>query len=122
VKSMAEQGSPKPSTFKRPLLTGFARIDPEREVLAVPVEALFGRSGRSALVYVSDQSDYRPCKVVLGSVADGWAEVRSGLTEGATVLTQGHQILEPGDKIVLTSRDGRPVSPETVLMDGSSDK
>jgi HlyD family secretion protein len=106
-----------------PGLTGFARIDPERNIIAVPIEAIFGRSGRSALVYVVDDSEYRSCKVILGTVADGWAEIRSGLDEGAVVLTDGHQVLEPGDRIQVISRDGSPVSSTTVRTDaGRFDK
>jgi multidrug efflux pump subunit AcrA (membrane-fusion protein) len=101
-----------------PGLTGFTRIDGNREVLAVPVEVLLARSGRSALVYVVEEGRYRPCKVVLGSVFEGWAEVRSGLDAGAEVLTDGHQVLEPGDRIALNSRDGQPVVPVAVLESG----
>ena len=74
-------------------LTGFARIDSQREVLAIPLEAVLARSGRSALVFVIEENCYRPRRVMLGSVTDGWAEIQSGLEVGAEVLTEGHQVL-----------------------------
>ena len=102
-----------------PGLTGFARIESQREVLAVPISALFARSGRSALVYLVDGKRYRPCQVVVGFTTEGWAEIRSGLPVGAEVLTEGHQILQPGDKITVTQHKSHVV-PHAVLEDGES--
>ncbi len=102
-----------------PGMTGFVRIQPQREVLAAPREAVFAQSGRSALVYIVDGSTYRPQKVVLGTVSEAWAEIRSGLRGGEVVLTDGFHSLEPGDRVALTRSDHRPVEPPMVLEDGA---
>lgn len=105
-------------SVKLPLMqghTGFSRIESEKEVLAIPVAALLGRSGRSAIVYVVEDNKYRPRKVVLGSICDGWAEIVAGVEEGAVVLTDGHHIIESADSVSMTVLDGQIVATHTVL-------
>lgn len=93
-----------------PGLTGFARIEQGGEALAAPLAAIFARSGRSALVYVLDGEAFEPRTVTLGAIADGWAEIRGGLTSGEEILIEGHEGLEPGDSIEVTARNGEPLA------------
>jgi multidrug efflux pump subunit AcrA (membrane-fusion protein) len=92
-----------------PGLTGFARVCPEKEVVAVPVEALFARSGRTAMVYVVGDDSYSPRKVTFGASSDGWVEITSGLEPGCRVLSEGFQLLRPDDRIELTHVDGQSI-------------
>ncbi len=98
-----------------PGMTGFARISPEKEVVAIPLEALHGRSGRTAIVYVANEDSYSPVKVVFGAASDGWVEVRSGLEPGMRVLSEGFQLLQPDDQVEVIQHDGNPVSPAKTL-------
>lgn len=98
-----------------PGLTGFARICPEKEAVAIPVEALFARSGRTGCVYVVDDDSYLLKKVVFGATSDGWVEISSGLEPGMRVLSEGFQLLKPDDQVEVTHQDGNPIAPGLML-------
>lgn len=84
-----------------PGLTGFARIEAKRSVLAVPQSALTSITASSALIHVIDTDGARTVRRVGTDAAhDGWVAVTGGLAAGEKVITAGHEDLEPGDRIV----------------------
>ncbi|MBN8492042.1 MAG: efflux RND transporter periplasmic adaptor subunit [Burkholderiales bacterium] len=64
------------------------------EALVVPAEAVI-RTGRRALVYVSEQPGrYRPVPVEIGEQVDEWIVVRSGLAAGQQVVASGQFLID----------------------------
>ncbi len=83
-----------------PGLTGFARIEASREVLAVPQPALSSINANSGIVHVLGSDGLHAVRrVSTGSVRDGWVEIASGLVAGEKIITAGHEDLEPGDRV-----------------------
>ncbi len=74
--------------------------DVRPQVLTVPEEAVI-RSGRRNLVIISLSGGYfEPRDIELGiDSGDGWLEVRSGLSEGETVVTSGQFLLDSESKL-----------------------
>ena len=110
-------GSPEwPSTFKvrlkieeklerlAPGLTGYARVQAEKEALAAPDGAVTSVSGGKAMVFVLSETGFEPREVAIGVRSEGWAEIRSGLAEHDEVIVAGQQVLEPGDAITVVRR------------------
>lgn len=84
-----------------PGLTGFARIEANRDVLAVPLAALSSVSARSGLVHVLESDGLRVVRrVTTGRSRDGWIEITDGLRAGEKIIVAGHEDLEPGDHVV----------------------
>lgn len=82
-----------------PGLTGFARIQNRKRVLAVPKNAVVSYSGGYGMVYVV-QGESRELRKVKTGISDrSYVEIREGLNAGDVVITQGHEVLEPEDKI-----------------------
>jgi Cu(I)/Ag(I) efflux system membrane fusion protein len=66
----------------------------QREVLAVPSEAVI-RTGTRTLVMVADvQGRFRPVEVEAGSHAGGQTEIRKGLAEGDRVAISGQFLID----------------------------
>ena len=71
------------------------------EVLAVPAEAVFD-TGAKQIVFVDvDQGAglLEPRDVVLGAKADGYDEVKSGVTEGELVVTSGNFLIDSESRL-----------------------
>jgi multidrug efflux pump subunit AcrA (membrane-fusion protein) len=84
-----------------PGLTGFARIEVSRKVLAVPLAALSSVSSNSGLVHVLESDGLRVVRrVSTGGARDGWIEITDGLRTGEKIIVAGHEDLEPGDHVV----------------------
>jgi len=84
-----------------PGLTGFARIEASREVLAVPQSALSSINANSGIVHVLGSDGLRDVRrVSTGSVREGWVEITAGLATGDKIIIAGHEDLEPGDRVV----------------------
>ena len=65
-----------------------------REALVVPAEAVI-RTGKRALVYVSEQSGrYRPVEVEIGEQVDELIVVRGGLSAGQQVVASGQFLVD----------------------------
>ncbi|HNQ21704.1 MAG TPA: efflux RND transporter periplasmic adaptor subunit [Phycisphaerae bacterium] len=80
-------------------------VEQVRGRLAVPVQAVFSKSGRH-YVFAQRPGEPQPVEVVLGSTGTEWVEVTSGLDAGTRVLlavSEEHQRLLP---------DLPPVAPE----------
>ena len=92
-----------------PGLTGFARVQTSREGLAVPRSAVVSVSADKAMVFRLLTADsYQLCEVSTGFDSDGWVELCSGLQLGDEVIVSGHEILELGDRIVVSARAQGP--------------
>ncbi len=78
-----------PGLFAQVTLRG-----PQREAMVVPAEAVI-RTGRRALVYVSDSPGrYRPVEVQIGEQVDERIVVLSGLSEGQQVVASGQFLVD----------------------------
>jgi cobalt-zinc-cadmium efflux system membrane fusion protein len=65
-----------------------------REVLAVPAGAIQEVRGRPIVFVRTAEGSYERRDVAVGSEADGWVEVRSGVSEGEAVATTGSFLLK----------------------------
>jgi cobalt-zinc-cadmium efflux system membrane fusion protein len=65
-----------------------------REIVAVPSGAVQDIRGRPILFVRAAEGSFERRNVVVGLEADGWVEVRSGLTEGEAVATTGAFLLK----------------------------
>ncbi|HEY1908692.1 MAG TPA: efflux RND transporter periplasmic adaptor subunit [Myxococcaceae bacterium] len=77
--------------------------------LSVPAAALLsagGEGGARAVNVVDPEGRVGRRTVDVGAVADGWAEIRSGLTAGQPVVVGGTYALPEGTRVVGTTRDG----------------
>ncbi len=69
------------------------------DVLAVPEESVF-LSGKRAFIFVDKgEGLFDPRPVVLGSLADGFYEVKSGALEGEKVLANGNFLVDSESKL-----------------------
>jgi membrane fusion protein (multidrug efflux system) len=95
-----------PDLRLKPGLSGFARIRrTAKDALVVPSIAVMDPSGEQPLVYVVNDSNRANLrKVRSGIVANGLAEIVSGLKEGEKVVTVGQLSLKENDKVHTTSR------------------
>jgi len=82
-----------------PGLTGFARFFPEHFALAAPQAAVISVSGGRGMVHLLEGGKAVLRQVDLGIAADGWIEIRSGVSEGEKVMIEGYQDLEENDHV-----------------------
>ncbi len=68
-------------------------LDPQGEVLAVPIEAVLDE-GEDKMVFVVENGGFRPQLVQTGTKEAGFWEIRSGLKEGEEVVTRGNYQLK----------------------------
>jgi len=91
-----------PGLRLRPGMTGFARIQRSRRVLAVPSMALVNPLGDRATAFVIDQAlRATQREVKIGGGGERMREVLDGLEEGQLVVTAGHHRLQDGDFVTL---------------------
>lgn len=84
-----------------PGLTGFARIEASREVLAIPQSALSSINASSGIVQMLAGDGARALRrVSLGATREGWVEITAGLAAGEKIITAGHEDLQDGDRVV----------------------
>ncbi len=82
-----------------PGLTGFARIEDERKVMAVPLSAVTTFSARQGAVTVITAGARANRKVTLGAASEGWVEIKEGLTLGEQVAIAGSADLSASDHL-----------------------
>ena len=82
-----------------PGLLGFARIQLERDGLAMPAGALIHFSAGEGLVCVVEDCRIRVRPVKFGITSKGMTEIIQGLKEGEQVIISGQQALKEGDQI-----------------------
>ncbi|MEM6822118.1 MAG: HlyD family efflux transporter periplasmic adaptor subunit [Verrucomicrobiota bacterium] len=107
-------GAPEwPSTFKvrisidesdlesklTPGMTGFAKIETQRTVVAVPLESVTSRSAGRGVIHHLTAEGWASKVVPFGIMEKGWIEIKNGITESTVVLTNGQHTLEEGDSI-----------------------
>ncbi len=78
-------------------LSGFARVEKQRNALCVPTSAVLSQAAGSGQVYVLVDDTFEIRTVTLGDTADGWTEIRAGLELVDEVITEGHHALIEGD-------------------------
>jgi multidrug efflux pump subunit AcrA (membrane-fusion protein) len=84
-------------------LSGFAKISRERVALSIPSSAVLSAAAGRGLVLVRCDNAFERRRVALGLSADGWTEIRDGLSTADEVLIEGHHGLRPGDRIEVRS-------------------
>ena len=77
-----------------PGLTGFARIESARKVLAVPATAATIFSARQGTVAVMVDGKRVDRKVTFGEQADGWVEIKEGVAPGDIIALSREAIPE----------------------------
>jgi Cu(I)/Ag(I) efflux system membrane fusion protein len=75
------------------------------ESLGIPAEAVV-RTGARNLVFVVMPTHVEPREVQLGETADGWVQVKSGLTAAETVATDAQFLLDSESRIRASSGQG----------------
>jgi RND family efflux transporter MFP subunit len=87
----------------------FARVElnlmTEKEALLIPRDALVYRGNRSG-VFVVESDVVRFQTIETGITEADRIEVRTGLTEGATVVTRGANLLKNGDAVQIMHPEG----------------
>lgn len=68
------------------------RIDREAHVVAIPAEAVL-RTAEGTFVYVEADAAFQRRRVLVGSEADGWSEIVTGLSESEIVAREPVQTL-----------------------------
>jgi len=69
------------------------------EVLAVPEEAVFN-TGTKQIVFVDKgQGLFEPRDVTLGAKADGFSEVKDGVSDGEPVVTSGNFLIDSESRL-----------------------
>jgi multidrug efflux pump subunit AcrA (membrane-fusion protein) len=86
-----------------PGMTGFAKIETQRDAVAVRSSAVTAITGRRGVVYVMRDGKSEPLEVVIGDASDNWTEVKAGIVEGDKVVISGHEDLVPSDKLTEAS-------------------
>ena len=99
---------PNPDLKLKPGLSGFARINQNKHVLAVPDSAVMNPTGENASVFVITSDNHAVLRPVrFGMISGGWTEITSGLQEGDIVATVGPLYLQNGDKVHYSLKSDR---------------
>lgn len=71
------------------------------QVLAVPIEAVFGEENKSAAFVVSEEDNIAHFREVkLGYATENFIEIKKGLSEGELVVVEGGESLSDGDRVI----------------------
>ena len=78
------------------------------EVLAVPEEAVFMTGEDNIVFVVKSDGIFEPRSVKVGAKSEGYYEVKSGLSEGETVVTSGNFLIDSDSRLkaALTGMSG----------------
>ena len=83
-----------------PGITGYARLENQQMVLAVPTTAVINPVGDRAIVFVVDKENRAHVREVRrGLMVGGMTELLSGVQEGEDVVTVGQQELRDNDRV-----------------------
>ncbi len=69
------------------------------EVVAVPQEAIFDTGTRRILFVSRDEGTFEPREVVVGTKADGFTEVKQGVSEGERVVVSGNFLIDSESRL-----------------------
>jgi len=93
----------------KPDMFGDVTIDqPARNVLTVPDTAVLQTGTRSLVFVMEDDGTFEPVEVVLGTKADGFYEVRSGLAAGQKVVSQANFLVDSESRLHATLLNQKP--------------
>jgi len=87
-------------------LTGFAKIQQTRVVMAIPTGAVLSTSAGEGIVFAVEDGDFHPRRVSLGDASAGWTEILNGLDTEDVVIVDGHHVLQIGDSIRIVAGPG----------------
>ncbi len=76
----------------------FVVVREKGDALLVPEEALVRGNGRTNVLRVEDDVAH-VCRVTLGVVGGGQAEVLDGVEEGDVIIVKGHYLVRDGDRV-----------------------
>jgi len=77
------------------------------QVVAIPEEAVFD-TGTKKIVFVDrGEGLFEPREVTLGPKADGYYELKEGVTEGETVVTSGNFLIDSESRLKGVLQEGR---------------
>ncbi len=82
-----------------------------RDVLAVPVQAVFGKTGGTYYVFVDRDGRTEPVKIETGMASNEYIEVKQGLQPGervSLVITDDMKLMLPDEVVEQTADFGRP--------------
>lgn len=82
-------------------MTGFTRLEVERDSTVVPRSAVLSISAGSAVVCVVENNEWNVREVSIGYVGGEFVEILSGLELNEQVLIEGHMNLKLNDKIAV---------------------
>jgi membrane fusion protein (multidrug efflux system) len=111
----ASQGVLKPGMFGRVGVIHSQRED----ALTIPRTALLEDAGESAVFAVRDNKAVR-VPIQLGYVNGELAEIRSGLSEGDSVVTAGKVTLRDGSKVEVLNAPAKPADPAAAVAQASN--
>ncbi|MBI1871291.1 MAG: efflux RND transporter periplasmic adaptor subunit [Chlamydiae bacterium] len=69
------------------------------ERLAVPVDAVLDTGVRKIIFVSKEKGIFEPREITLGVKTDQWVEVKSGLSEGETVVTSGNFLIDSESRL-----------------------
>jgi HlyD family secretion protein len=95
--------SPEDLAGLSPGMTGFARIEAQRDVLSVPRAAVTAITGKKGVVYVLRNGKSETREVAIGDSWMDWTEITKGITEREKVVISGQEDLLPSDRMTDTS-------------------
>jgi RND family efflux transporter MFP subunit len=71
------------------------------QVLAVPIEAVFGGENKSTVFVVSEEDNITQSREVkLGYTTEDFVEIKKGLSVGELVVVEGGESLSDGDRVI----------------------
>ncbi len=95
--------SPEDLPLLSPGMTGFVRIEAQRDALSVPRAAVTAISGRKGVVYVMRNGKSETRQVAVGDSWMNWTEITAGLSEREKVVISGQEDVLPSDRMTDTS-------------------
>ena len=69
------------------------------EVLAVPEEAIFSTGEKNILFVAKPGGIFEPREVVLGTKANNYSEIKSGVASGEMVVTSGNFLIDSESRL-----------------------
>ena len=88
------EGALRPGMYADVLLIAREKSD----ALVVPEQALVRGNGQTNVLRVEDDVAHA-CRVTLGILGEGWAEVLDGLEEGDVVVVKGQYLVRDGERV-----------------------
>lgn len=89
-----------PTGTLRPEMFVDVRLEiPAGEVVTVPESAVFHTGTRQIAFVAQEDGRFEPREVIVGTTAEGFSEIRDGVTEGERVVTGGNFLLDSESRL-----------------------